>query len=271
MTNPEATPAPMTCDEAREALWPVRQPKLVVGQNERARTHVDACRDCRDFLAQSQTIADAYDHLACAKASPELRERVFDAIAVERAGQRAERAAVSPSIRQRVGLQSLRRPWRVVAVATVVLASAAALTRSATADAPEPGAVFVDDYLRRAVGQERITTSDPGTVGRWLARELGLTMTPLEWAGLVLEGAEICLLNGRLGAMIQYRMDGVQVSHYLVPWHGAKKRAPTIGLGNRESRAQMPLLVTWSTASMEQALVGDVGSEKLLELARSAF
>lgn len=255
------TDVPMTCEEARQTCWPLRQPKLVAGRLEAARIHLETCQACQDFLAHSEVLADCYEQLVEEKAPFELKERVFDAIAHERAGRSAERTAGS------AGRGGFGRIVRVAAVGLIALGSGAVLTRATQNPPVEPSSAIVDDYLRRAVGQERINNSDPRMVGQWLARELGLEMPPIQFAGLDLQGAEICLLDGERGAMIRYKKDGVEVSHYLVPRRGAEQRDPALGV----ARGTMPPLVTWATESMEQALVGDLDAAELLALARSAF
>ncbi len=264
----------MTCAEARETLWPIRRPQLVGGRVEDARKHVEGCPACQDYLAQDEVLVAAYDRLRGTKAPRELRERVFNAIARERSGQadplpaRESRVArIGGALRERA-----RAGWAVATVGVLALASGIVITRATTiASVDASGAAFVEDYLRRAVGQEQIHSSDPATVRQWLTRELGLPLQPLVAAGLELEGAEICLLEGRRGAMILYRMGGTRISHYLVPREGVGPREPAVGAGGTGADGMVPPLVTWSTPSVEQALVGEIGSEQLLALARTGF
>jgi hypothetical protein len=126
--------------------------------------------------------------------------------------------------------------------------------------------VFVEDYLRRAVGQDHIETDDPAEVQRFLERELGLRFDPLQIAGLKLERAEICLLEGRRGAMIVYKSDGALVSHYVVPRNNVVARAPALSTRRDGPAADMPV-VTWATSNAEQALVGELSSDQLLAIA----
>jgi len=136
----------------------------------------------------------------------------------------------------------------------------------AQASADDP-AVFVEDYLRRAVGQDHVETNDPTVVTRFLQRELGISVEPLRLAGLEVARVEICLLEGRRGAMILYKLDGAEVSHYLVPREDTKPRGPAlIGQARGESTVEVPV-VTWATSRVEQALVGGVGPQRLLEMA----
>lgn len=260
----------MTCERAREILWPARRPTLAEGECEEARRHVATCSECQEFLTTSDQVALAYEELAQVQAPAELRERVFTAIACERAGvDQADQTSRLPWARwarlQRVG---------VAAVTVIALGSGFWLGRPAPASEAaveaESGAAFVEDYLRRAVGEERILTSDPMAIRHWLARELGLQVEPLQLEGFALELAEICLLNGQRAAMLQYAAsDGAQVSHYLVPRAGAGEREPAVG--TQGAGGPVPPLVTWSTPSLEQALVGDLDPAELLRIARTAF
>ena len=170
------------------------------------------------------------------------------------------------------GSRRLSVSGKVAAIALLTVASGSLLKAAlpAARQDADSGAVFVEDYLRRAVGQDQIHTSDPATVERWLAKELGLSVRLIQQAGLDLEGAEICLLEGRRGAMILYDLNGAKVSHYVVPREGVDGRAPEVGRTAAGELAAPPL-VTWSTPSVEQALVGELASEQLLALARTAY
>lgn len=262
----------MDCAEARAGLWPPERPRLAGREVVEARLHVASCPECRRFFEQDRVILDAMDRLREDRAPRELRERIFDAMARERTLLHSQGAGGRGP-----GLGSPGKRWTAAAVLILALGAAVALLRSgggpgversvsaeAPGEAPDPaGAVFVEDYLRRAVGQDHITTRDPREAARFLARRLGVRMTPLQVAGLELEGAEICLLEGRLGAMVQYKLNGRPVSHYLVPRPEATPRAPAV----MERDVGMPV-VTWSTAAVEQALVGEASAEELLRLAR---
>ncbi len=263
----------MTCAEAREALWPIRRPQLVGGRVEEARRHVEACSACQDYLAQDEVLMSAYERLRGTRVPEALRERVFATIARERSVSQGSVPGSEPRARPatRSALEWTRRPWTIAAVGVVALASGVFFTRAAIEREPASGAAFVEDYLRRAVGQERIHSSDLATVRQWLTRELGLPLQPLQVTGLELEGAEICLLEGRRGAMILYRLGGAQIAHYLVPRDGVLARAPAIGAGDRDFEGAVLPLVTWSTPSVEQALVGELESSQLLALARAGL
>lgn len=129
--------------------------------------------------------------------------------------------------------------------------------------------MFAEDYLRRAVGQDYVVTSDPSEIRRFVQRELGLSFEPSQVAGLTLRRAEACLIRGRRGAMIVYERNGTVISHYLVPREGARPRTPTVSDYHEVPGGGRMPVVTWSTTSVDQALVGDVEVDVLLEIARS--
>ena len=74
-------------------------------------------------------------------------------------------------------------------------------SRSKTVAAADDPAAFVEDYLRTAVSQEHIETSDPEEIVRFLQREMGVLIRPLDREGLELARAENCLIEGRRGAV----------------------------------------------------------------------
>ena len=250
----------MNCSEARHALWPPERPRLAESEVLEARRHVQGCPSCESYFEQDRALLDAFDLASQERAPQILRERVFDALARER----SRGLGLVPPRR-------VSRRWVVAAAASVVglLAGGFAVSLRNAPGGLNDGGLFAEDYLRRAVSEERLASSDAAEIGRFLARELGRPIGPLRVAGLRLIGAEICLIEGRRGAMIQYVEDGRVISHYLIPQEGARPRDPeSASMWN--SSAGGPALITWATPGIEQALVGEVSEARLTELARIA-
>lgn len=261
----------MNCSTAREALWPPEKPRLAGEGVLLAREHVEACAACQEYFRQDRRLLDAYCRLREERAPRRVRERVFDALARERAGNLA---AELKRDGQAAGSLALPR-WMVAAAASLVLLSAlgtGAMWVNRPSVESEAGELFVDDYLRRAVGQDNIVTSDPAEISRFLMKELGLLITPMQIEGLRLAGAEVCFLDGRRGAMIRYRQNGHEVTHYLIPREGVAWRPPRQSgiLPEGFEGSAAPSVITWATPSIEQALVGEVAAERLLQIARNA-
>ncbi|MBI4408573.1 MAG: hypothetical protein HY561_02615 [Gemmatimonadetes bacterium] len=264
----------MDCAQAREGLWPPERPRLAGEDVVEARRHVETCDACQDYFAQDRALLDAYDRLHRQQAPTPVRERVFRELARERMHgapappPRPEHAMAPP--RQRTGIDGR---WAVAALSVFALAAWIYLRSAnpvggdavATPQPADAAVLFAEDYLRRAVSQDRLVTDDPVEVTRFLMRELGLGVALLAGRDLNVAGVEICLLAGRRGAMVMYQVDGHVLSHYLVPRDGARARppatAPTEG---------SVTIVTWATPSLEQALVAQLPPQLLLSIAQRA-
>lgn len=256
----------MDCHDARGALWPPERPRLVGGDVVAAQDHVRSCEACGEYLAQDRALLETYERARTVQAPRAVRERVFDALASARWSALQAR----PERDERPGVfdfsSSILR-MTLPATVLVVLAGFAVLQLGQRQASTSEGAeVFVEDYLRRAVGQDHIVTNDPAEITRFLERELGLRFAPIQIDGLYLARAEICLLEGRRGAMIVYKKDGAEVAHYLVPREDSPEREPALSTKGRADSGEMPV-VTWATPNIEQALVGEVGAEELLRIA----
>jgi len=108
-------------------------------------------------------------------------------------------------------------------------------------------------------------------VTRFLVRELGMAVRPLEIEGFSLAGAETCLLAGRRGAMVIYERNGKTLSHYVLPATESASREPTLVGDDSDFRGVgEPALVTWVDGSAEQALVASLRPDELLAIAWEA-
>ena len=251
------------CFETRAALWPPERPRLADSAVAEARRHIEGCAECQEYFAQDRALLECYDRIRATRAPRNVKERVFDTLARERAG-----GGVAKPHRD----VAWKRRWitpSVAAAALIVSVLGGAFVLASPRASTDDDAMFVEDYLRRAVGEDHIETSDPAEVTRFLTRELGQAFAPLRSEDLEIERAEICLLEGRRGAMIVYKRHGEVISHYVVPSNGGVDRPPVRGrdLGTGTGA---PSVITWASPDVEQALVGEVSAEALMALARDA-
>ncbi len=278
----------MNCSQARHALWPPERPRLAEADVLEARRHVQGCPACESYFEQDRSLLEAYDRASRERAPQALRERVFDSLARERskglgasAGVEAfavEASAVDAAAMEAAAMEAaasklVSRRWVLAAAASVagLLAGGSVVLLQSLLETPDDGGLFAEDYLRRAVAQERIVSSDAVEVSRFLTRELGRPISPLQLAGLRLTSAEICLIEGRRGAMIQYVEDGREILHYLIPREGARGRDPEpASAWSSDTNIGGPALITWATPEIEQALVGEVPADHLMDLVRNA-
>ncbi len=271
----------MRCEEARDQLWPPEAPRLVEDRVLEARRHVNECESCRDYLAFDSLLLERLRSARRVVAPPEVRERVFDALARERL-----RSGPTPSTSQtaEIGRNEGRRylPAGLVSAAialaagVLILADPFPALREGSGDVAIPvqqaGSAFAEDFLRRAAQAEHIETSDPAEVQRFLAREFGTSIgTPLSFPGLDLAGAEVCILEGVRGAVVLYKRDGRVLYHYLIPMRNGNEAEPALSEAapaEWSGESSYPSVVTWRSDGFEQALVSDLPSDELLDVAQ---
>lgn len=285
----------MNCEEARDRLWPPERPKVAETEVVEAWRHVDFCPDCRAFLRRDEMLRRRLGELRLPAAPSEVRERVFQALAEER--ERGARNPEPPEVAEadggdgradRVpGLSSRPAAVRVLAAAAVLtalflggrllidappgpdrIADGPTAGEEAT---PAPGEVrFVEDFVRRAMPESRIVSSDPAEVSLFIAREVGLPVRPHDFEGFQLLGAEICVVEEKRGAVIFYERNGQVLYHFLVHHDDVTPLAPelTEARPHRWEGSADPSVAIWSAGSVDEALVGDVSPEALVAMAR---
>jgi len=278
--GPESGPGPVTCVEAREALWPPERLRLASSAVLRARVHLKECRDCTEYFSQDAALLVAYDRLRQIRTPRPVRERVFDVLARERTGL----PDLSPSPVGSGGSGPSRYwGWWMGAAAAALVVVAVVMGSGgvgglAPGSSPETSGAIVEDYLRRAVGADHVETTDPLEIQRFLAREIGVPMAGLKHPDLIPFRAEVCLLEGKRGAMIQYRTGvagvpgGEVISHYVIPLDGATPQGPRIVEMAEDGGpdAMGPAVVTWSRTGGQEALIGNVDAGALLALVEGA-
>jgi len=266
-------PDRLSCDAAREALWPLDQPRPYSERDEGARIHLGHCPECRQFFARDAALVRAIAQQGAGGRAPDsLRRRIEEAIARETRPE-AESASGRTTVdgRHPAG-RTTRLPARVrreglaIAAVLVALLAAASLLRSGPDDGI--GEASAQDFLNRAVQDHAIHVPDPAAVSRYFLRELGIGVRPVMLEEGRLTRAMVCLLEKRRAAMVEYAIGNHIVAHYRVP---AERDEPTgeLPLGSRSERGVN--IVTWRDATFEHALVSDLSVEELSALARRAF
>jgi anti-sigma factor RsiW len=255
----------LECDEARELLWPMDRPREYVEGEEEARLHLERCPACQAFFRRDAAITEALRHHGIQVHAPQaLRERVFDALARERALGPGPRATPSSTVR-------LSRLVPVAAAAAVaftigigVLATRGdeAMTLGAAADQS-----YVQDFLSRAVEADVVEFPEPEAVTAFFMRELGVHVEPVVFEVGRMNRAMICLIEGERAAMVEYEIGGRTIAHYLVPVGGE-----IVGASDVRSASEAGVqVVSWSDGRFEHALVSDLSESDLADLARDRF
>ncbi len=250
----------MDCREARNTLWPAEALRISDEAVGRALEHAKDCAACRHFLEQDRRVAELVrEAVPRVRAPRELRERLYTALARERAGH-------SP-IGRRVG----RRPW-LLAAAVVLAFSLASLRywQTTRLEISESAATaFAEDYLRRVVEQDELGGGDRRAIASFFARELGVSVSPPNVPEFILRRATICLMNGHRGGVVEYESGGRHFSYYLIPLSVAEaeraRRQTPIAPALAEERGLS--VATWWDGQHKHALVGNLSAQELGRLA----
>lgn len=236
-----------------------RPREYVEGEGE-ARAHLEGCSACQAFFRRDAAITKALQQGSIQVHAPQaLRERVFDALARERALGPRPRAAPSSSP---VWLSRLV-PLGAAAMVALVIGIGLLGTRG---DAE--GGAYVQDFLSRAVEADVVELPEPQAVTAFFMRELGVHVQPVALEDGRMSRAMICLIKGERAAMVEYEIGGRTIAHYLLPVGGERAmRASDVRFAS-EAGVQV---VSWSDGRFEHALVSDLSESDLTDLARSRF
>lgn len=260
----------MSCRDARLTLWPADSPRLSDSQIEAALEHGEVCPGCRSFLEDDRRIARLIsESVPRARAPQALRERLYTALARERAG--------SPGAPAR--RRSDRRPkLAAILLLAGVLLAVAGNWMMGHVRSESPAAGFAEDYLRRVVEEAEMVTSNRNDVAAFFARELGIAAAPPDVPGYEMRKAIICLMNGRRGGVVEYEGDGGRVSFYIIPLqaddgtqhlHRLDARLVSEPMEVRPGMAAERGLgvATWYDREHQHALVGGLPPQRLKEMA----
>lgn len=268
----------MNCAEAREFLWPPEEPRMVDQRVLEAREHLDRCESCRDYLSLDTALLKAFRSVPPLRAPANVRERIFDALARERTAQAWVPREREVPTRHRRGAAATFLFLAALLVLSFVSLRGFIHGPLEDRDLAGPGwsaangGAFVEDFLRRAVQEEHIGTSDPAEAARFLTRQLGIPLSlPVALPGFDLSGVEVCIVEGVRGAVVMYKRDGQVLYHYLVPRARGTAQEPALSSATPPgwSGQPYPSVVIWGSEEVQQALVSDMPPEQLMEMAQA--
>ena len=189
-----------SCGRARRILWPESGPRSVDPDVAAARRHADECASCRAFFAEMAAMRDAVGPSIPRDEMPvALRETLFDRLAEAR--------------ETRTGA---RWRWTLAAVAIVVFALAGFLVTRSDRSVEFLASAVVGEHAS-AVGGDRLASTDPIAVERWLASRLPFGVHVPVFREARLDGARIC--HSQLGrcAVVEYAIGERRLSYFVLP------------------------------------------------------
>ncbi len=242
------------CGRARRILWPDASPREATPEVVEAQTHLARCAACRAFFEEMRELAALVRSSVPRPPAPaDVRRRVLGRLRQARGG----------SDRQTwVGRR--RRLLAVAAAVVLGLGSAWWSWRSRVGDR-EAIHAFAEDHVRAAT-TDGLASSEPEAVRAWLEQRLPFAIQVPALPRTRLVGGRLCLMDGELGAVLEFELEGHAVSYYVVPG-----KAGARGGGARTLRSGSHAgyrVVAWQDAGLVHALVGDLPQATLAELAR---
>jgi hypothetical protein len=245
----------MDCGKARRLLWPTGGPRELTPDLEAAQQHLETCFACKAFEADMQRLAAQIGNQAPREAAPrDVRERLFGAVAEARA------------VPERGGVRSRWRTLAAAAVVLVIVGLATADWRAHRDDSADILAALADDHMR-AIGGGGVASEDTAAVADWLRARLQFAVHVPVIPDLRLRGGRLCLMDGRRGAVVEYRTAaGEPVSYYMVP--ATEGGAAPGGTELRRASRAGYHVVGWTEPGLLHALVANLPESRLLELAR---
>lgn len=239
------------CGRARRLLFPAEGPRLESGESQWARDHMEHCPACRRFMEDMARLRTTVrDTAGNAPAPSAVRSRVFEAVSQARLNRRA-----------------YRWRWTGIAAAAAAVVAIALWRPHPRADAVAPIMALVDDHVRAGSAAE-IRSSDQREIERWLSARLAFAVRvpPLEQGSL--RGARICYIEGRPGAAVEYEIEGVLVSYYVLMSPGTRGPDQRSGPPRLASGASAGYrLVSWADGGLKHTLVGALSGRRLEQLA----
>jgi hypothetical protein len=247
------TPFDIDCGRARRLLLAGRSgPEALTPEHRALERHLHRCSACRSFLDEQHEWRRLGRRLAGRdRAPPAARRRLFRTLALARAG-----LTQTPPRRRRP--LAFAAPGVAAAVAAVGLAwywQAPDTARNNTSEE------IAEDHWRE-LHRAAINSGDPDTVHRWLAERLSIPVHVMDFEDASLEGARLCFVNRRAGAVMIYRVDDEPVSYFVMPAENpAQRRAEAEALQNHADQGYN--VIAWEARGLQHALVSALPAERL--------
>jgi hypothetical protein len=235
-------------------LWPGTGPREATAEVVEARAHAAGCEACRRFFQDMQRIGASIGRGAPRRtAPPEVRDRLFKAIARARTASTASNRATG-----------IRRT-ALAGIASVLVGLGAAGYLAVRNGLPErPGGIasIVDDQLRSRKGAG-LVSSDSLQVAGWLAERLPFMVQVPLFPHARLTGARLLVDGRHSGAVVEYAAQGRSLTYYVLPG-GAAGLPRQVRLESRDGYR----IASWHDAGLTHALVATLPGSRLIEYAR---
>jgi anti-sigma factor RsiW len=227
-----------------------------------AEAHIAECAACRAFIADMRVMAERLAASAPRPSAPrEVRERLFASLA--RARSDTERTTARRVVTRWVAAAGV--------VALVILAAGVWRVTSMRPGPADITARLADDH-RRVLHGDGIVSADSLVIVQWLSGRVGFAVHVPAFTNGQVVGARVADVNGLRGAVLAYRVDGKDVSYYIIPVPGATTGGELTRIPEVEVSSWSGFrIAAWRVPGLTHALVGDLPRARLAGLAHECI
>lgn len=238
---------PITCDEARQALWP--DPARPAAHD--AREHYDGCIACQRFFAGQRALGSRLSSLRQGTAPAGLRQRILNAIEADR--------PAAPS-RHRARLW-----WGGTGLAAAAaLAVALGIRGPGTTELAMP---FVTEAARALTRAATFRSADPTEVAGWLAHHVGRPVDVPEIRDARLMGGRVVNVAGSPTAAAIYELHGMPLTYFALGSSEVVGLRMTPGSDIMSAAAEGYEVAVWSEPTGLRALAAPMPRRELKAVA----
>lgn len=260
------------CERVLELLWAARfsETSAVSEGGEGtpeladARRHLAACPPCRAFLRRDSVLAARLRDLRLCGASP-CPDGVRDGLARKLGDEELFRPGEG-LVSGRGAKKRRWPPWAegVLAAAAAIILIAGGLTLSQRLETGLSDEAFIDDYHRTALPEIARQNVPPSEVEAFYRTQFHGD-GPAFMLDAPVTKVAVCNLEGRMGAYVEYDMEGNRLVFYQVPRDGKGMDGDL-----RTAREGDLNVARWSDAQYDYALISrDMPGDDLAQLIRA--
>lgn len=245
-----------SCERALELLWVARASETSevseggeTPELAEARRHLAACSPCRAFLRRDSVLAARVRDLRLCGATPcpeVVREKLAHKLGDEELFQPGEGLVARRGVKKRRW-----PPWAegALAAAAAIILIAGGLTLSQRLETGLPDEAFIDDYHRTAL-PEIVRQNVPRSEVEAFYRTQFHGDGPALMLDAPVTKVAVCNLEGRMGAYVEYDMEGDRLVFYQVPRDGKGVDGDL-----RTAREGDLSVARWADAEYEYAMI----------------
>ncbi len=244
-----------TCEKTRADLDAFRDGELDDDRRRAVSEHIALCDSCHDEVSRAeafeQQIRAAADNW---EASPELWQRI----------RTTARGPKSPTLRPLPAMAAS------LLLAISVVVAFLTLDRESSRPADSVASALVNEFHTFVVSQRDLDYSDdrPQQIRNWFGSKVDFRVPlPVRTREFRLAGGRLCNMLDQRIVSYMYRIDDAWVSLYIMK--------SSDKMTNRQPGLERILrgygYVNWQADGLIYTLVGDVGSQRLREIARTLY